>query len=714
MQRRIGIILVGMGVLLSFPRSSNAQWMMAHRFELNGIECLATSGPNLFAGTSSSYGSGIVLLSTDNGSSWTSLNPKGWPQSRGNRPPKVTSVKCLVVSGPNLFAATDTGGVFLSTDNGASWTAGNSGLPQTESFRCLAASGTHLFAGGWKNFFISTDNGASWVVGNSGLPAGVSIECLAVSKQNVFAGNYYGVFRSTDNGTSWTAANSGLPAHAQVDCLAVSGKYLLAGTPGGLFRSVDNGASWTKVNLGLPAGSYGTCLAVSKQNVFAGTGEAGVFRSTDNGTSWTAINLGWLPKKIRVECLAVNDTQLFAGVYIADSGKYEVWRMPLTNVPIPGQETAQVYSNNGDRAYRDGDYANAVLYYSKAIKLDPTSVHALFQRAWSYLNLGGRSSYDSALADVTRILELSPTNRDVYFARGEIYRNLAYFSLDKGNRKEADAYLSKALADYQIALEANPNSPIIPVRIGDAHLAKGDLDKALVDYAKLLEKKPGDEEIEKDLNLVFEAYDKLNRELDCGSYKHTWQLAGKFQSDKKHYNQAIKCFSKALELGLTDWSVYTDRAFAYQWNGEFAKALADYTVAIKLDPSSSWYSMRASAYQGSGDLDKAIADYTTAIKLARKELKGITRSKEGTQEDAAYQAEYLLGLYFDRAYVFEKQQDWNEAIDDYETASDYLNPGPGKARILYRIGLAYQHKGDADKAQKYFQQAIAMDPNVKE
>ena len=73
-----------------------------------------------------------------------------WVQTSG---PYCGLVSCLAVSGTNLFAGTGTdldapcdGGVFLSTNNGTSWTAVNSGL--TNSFvLSLAVSGMNLFAG---------------------------------------------------------------------------------------------------------------------------------------------------------------------------------------------------------------------------------------------------------------------------------------------------------------------------------------------------------------------------------------------------------------------------------------------------------------------------------------------------------------------------------------------------------------------------------------
>jgi ligand-binding sensor domain-containing protein len=98
------------------------------------------------------------------------------------------------VSGSNIFAGTYGGGVFLSTNNGTSWTAVNSGLKDS-SVRCLATSGSNIFAGTDSGVFLSTNNGTSWTAVNSGLP-NADVNCLAVSGGNIFAGtNGFGVWR---------------------------------------------------------------------------------------------------------------------------------------------------------------------------------------------------------------------------------------------------------------------------------------------------------------------------------------------------------------------------------------------------------------------------------------------------------------------------------------------------------------------------------------
>ncbi len=49
-----------------------------------------------------------------------------WQQTAG---PSGGEVNCFLVNGNNLFAGTS-GGAFLSTNNGSSWTAVNNGLPR--------------------------------------------------------------------------------------------------------------------------------------------------------------------------------------------------------------------------------------------------------------------------------------------------------------------------------------------------------------------------------------------------------------------------------------------------------------------------------------------------------------------------------------------------------------------------------------------------------
>jgi len=57
MRSRLAIIVIGMGILLSFPQWSDAQWVSTNGPGGGHITALAVNGPNLFAGT---FGGGSI------------------------------------------------------------------------------------------------------------------------------------------------------------------------------------------------------------------------------------------------------------------------------------------------------------------------------------------------------------------------------------------------------------------------------------------------------------------------------------------------------------------------------------------------------------------------------------------------------------------------------------------------------------------------------
>ena len=114
-----------------------------------------------------------------------------WVQTNGASESVVT---CFAVAGTNLYAGT-TSGVILSTNNGVTWSAVNTGLKNTD-ITALAASGTSIFAGTSGGVFLSIDNGLSWSAVDSGL-TNTNIRALAVSGVNLFAGTPGGIFYST-------------------------------------------------------------------------------------------------------------------------------------------------------------------------------------------------------------------------------------------------------------------------------------------------------------------------------------------------------------------------------------------------------------------------------------------------------------------------------------------------------------------------------------
>ncbi|MCX8106095.1 MAG: T9SS type A sorting domain-containing protein [Ignavibacterium album] len=289
-----------------------AQWVNTNGPGAGNVRAIISNGTNLFAGTEG----GGVYLSTDNGTNWTTVNS-------GLTNLNVTS---FAVSGNNIFAGTF-GGVFLSTNNGTNWVAVNNGL-SNPVILSLAISGTNIFAGangilGMSGLFLSTDNGSSWTVINNGLTDQV-VRAIVINGSNIFIGTNGGVFLSTNNGTTWTAVNSGL-TNTSIYALAISGNNLFAATNGGgVFKSTNNGSSWAAVNSGLNTFALHSSFAVSGSNVFAGTMGAGIFLTSNQGTNWNAVNDGFTTS-FHVWSLYASDSYLFAGTGV-------VFRRPLSEL----------------------------------------------------------------------------------------------------------------------------------------------------------------------------------------------------------------------------------------------------------------------------------------------------------------------------------------------------------------------------------------------
>jgi hypothetical protein len=308
-------LAVVMFIILIPPRTVHANWMKAYGINAGDINALAMSGGTIFAGTS---GSG-VFLSANNGTSWTAAN---------NGLQTNTNIVCLAVRGNNIFAGTFGQGVFLSANNGTNWTAVNNGLPANSLVFCLAVRDSNIFAGtpAGSGVFLSSNNGTGWTAVNNSLPVNAAFYSLAVNDSSIFAGTAGGgVFLSTNNGTGWKAAKSGLPATTDIYTLDVCDSTIFAGTNGrGVFLSANNGTTWTAASNGL-TDSIVWSMAVDRCLIFAGTQTKGVFLSADDGATWKAINEGLTDVFIR--SLAVNDSSIFAGT--AGGG---VWRRPLSEM----------------------------------------------------------------------------------------------------------------------------------------------------------------------------------------------------------------------------------------------------------------------------------------------------------------------------------------------------------------------------------------------
>src|SRR5579883_449585 len=131
----------------------------------------------------------------------------------------------------------------------------------------------HIYAGTDSGVFVSSNNGASWVEKNNGLSEEEIFSFTCAATGTVLAGTEGGgIFRSTNFGDSWNAVNSGLPDSSNILSLASDDRgNIYAGHAGqGVFYSSDDGQHWLQRSVGMPNTSVYSLTIAPSGNIYAG------------------------------------------------------------------------------------------------------------------------------------------------------------------------------------------------------------------------------------------------------------------------------------------------------------------------------------------------------------------------------------------------------------------------------------------------------------
>ena len=89
-------------------------------------------------------------------------------------------------------------------------------------------------------------------------------------------------------------------------------------------------------------------------------------------------------------------------------------------------------------------------------------------------------------------------------------------------------------------------------------------------------------------------------------------------------DEAIADYDMAISLNPNHAKAYNNRGVAYRKKGDLDRAIADYNEAIRLDPKDAKaYHNRGYAYWKKGDLDRAMATTTQPLASIRSSLKRI-------------------------------------------------------------------------------------------
>ncbi|MBY8962878.1 tetratricopeptide repeat protein [Flavobacterium sp. D11R37] len=181
--------------------------------------------------------------------------------------------------------------------------------------------------------------------------------------------------------------------------------------------------------------------------------------------------------------------------------------------------SAELYAWRG-RAYNGlNSFDNALENANKAIELDGQSYLAYHVRGYICHE---KNEFNKAIEDYTKAIRINPKYEDAYYNRGVVWDELGE--------------LDKTIEDYTKAIGINPKHAYAYYNRGNAWYKKGELDKAIEDYTKIIE-------------------------IDS-KYATAYYNRGIAFSDKGELNEAIKNYQIYLDLTLEENDYWTKQAKA--------------------------------------------------------------------------------------------------------------------------------------------------------
>jgi prepilin-type N-terminal cleavage/methylation domain-containing protein len=233
---------------------------------------------------------GYIYTSTDSGVTWverTSSGKRSWNytiESSADGTKIVAAAATDYSSTPNV-----PGGIYTSTDSGATWTTQTSLGDQYWTGVAISADGTKIAVAG-NSLYVSSDSGATWTNRSPNAAGGWYRVVSSLNGTILAAKQNNTIFISTNSGVTWTARtafNSGGFAMSDDGTKLIAGDY-----PGYIYTSTNSGATWTQQT---SAGSrnwrqFSSSSDGTKLIAFDNPGF--VYTSIDSGVTWTAQSSG--------------------------------------------------------------------------------------------------------------------------------------------------------------------------------------------------------------------------------------------------------------------------------------------------------------------------------------------------------------------------------------------------------------------------------------
>lgn len=300
--------------------------------------------------------------------------------------------------------------------------------------------------------------------------------------------------------------------------------------------------------------------------------------------------------------------------------------------------TNSLYHNDAGVFYYDrGNVEKAIRFYTRAIELNPDISVFWENRGIAREKL---NEFDLAISDYLQSLEMVK-NASVYNAVGklkywqgkteealEFYTKaietegtIAVYFENRALAYEGLNRVDEALADY-LKASGLKESSLVFNNIGRMYYWKRDYEAAIENYTKAIALDPSTAVffenralIYRDMNNFDLAEKDFLAALAVDGNKNTYNHLGIIKLNKKEYEEAVDCFSKAINLSPTECVLWENRALAYEYLGRNDEANADYRKALTLNESPVSYNGIGKIKYWNSDFDSAYHYFQKAMEL---------------------------------------------------------------------------------------------------
>ncbi len=407
----------------------------------------------------------------------------------------------------------------------------------------------------------------------------------------------------------------------------------------------------------------------------------------------TASMIGWM-----TGCLVLVSTFTAGDLSAQDVGGFQ------TRLNLAGNFVAL-----GNRQQAEGELAQAIASYNRALKLESRSAEAYVGRAMVEQQQG---KTDEAIADYKQAIRIKPR-----FA--EAHHNYATLLYRRGD-------IDAALAEFNQAVRSNGHLAEPHAARGVIYYLRGNMKAAIEDLTQAIKLFPG--------YLVGAVSLDVHNSHLAMAY-NSRGLARYASGDAKG---AISDFSEAIRIG-PDAEFYNNRGWARDKSGDAAGALDDYSAALAIDPKLvvAYYN-RAKTRLRQGEMEGADSDFSQVLNLKDDLMRQVLDLPNVTSRDILYASYINRGLSREaRGDIAAAGEDFSQAKTIYpQEAGGYANHGriqmeSGRlddaiAELDKAIGmnanlavpymdrgLAHLIRGDKPAAEKDFQKCLLLDPSLK-